>query len=137
MKNNEANDLLNEFPEDEISEKDLLQDDTAEEEENVESGTVNLKKPLMVEGDKISKIDYDFSVIKPIQYINLIKRTQKKEGTISLPELNQTIQLGMFALASGISMGDLKRIEYLPDYTKLCRAARDFLLQDSEETENQ
>lgn len=121
----------------EINETELLRESEDMEEEKDEStGTILLKKPLMVDGEQVHSIAYDFNSVKPIQYINLVKRTSKKEGTISLPELNMTVQLGLFALASGISVSDLKRIDYLPDYTTVCRSSRDFLLQDSEDQED-
>lgn len=99
------------------------------EEDEEEKGTVTLKKSILVEDEEVKEIHYDFSSVKPIQYINLVKRLGKKRN-IPVPELDQNVQLGYFALASGIPVADLKRIEDTRDFINITSKARDFLLRN-------
>lgn len=99
------------------------------EEDEEEKGTVKLKKSILVEDEEVKEIHYDFSSVKPIQYINLVKRLGKKRN-IPVPELDQNVQLGYFALASGIPVADLKRIEDTRDFINITSKARDFLLRN-------
>jgi hypothetical protein len=114
---------------------DSKKEDEIEESNDNGVGTIKLSKPYEVEGDMISKIDYDFTAVKPIQYINLISRLSKKEA-VSVPELDIRVQIGFFSLASGISVGDLKRMPSTQDFSVACSKVRNFLLGASD-TENE
>ena len=98
---------------------------------------LKLKKPLTIEGVEKKEISYDFESVKPIQYINLVKREKKKDPTITVPEVNMDVQLGYFAIASGIPVSDLKRVDSIQDFISITSLARDFLLNTSEETEEE
>lgn len=100
-----------------------------EDEEEEVSGIVKLKTPVVIEGEEAKEIPYDFSTVKAIQYINLKKRLSKKKN-IPIPELDSDVQLGYFALASGVPVSDLKRIEDTRDYVNITSRVRDFLLQN-------
>lgn len=107
-------------------EKDLdrLLDD---EEEKAFHGTIKLEHAILIDDEETTEIEYDFRDIRPIQYINLVKRIGKKKN-IPIPELDQDVQIGMFSLASNIPVSELKRIEDTRDFIKITTAARDFLL---------
>lgn len=97
---------------------------------------IKLRKPLLVDNEEKTAIEYDFESVKPIQYINMVKRLSKKQQ-ISVPEVNMDVQLGYFSLASGIPVGDLKRLESIQDFNEIISKTRDFLLDASEETEEE
>lgn len=97
---------------------------------------ITLRKPLLVDNEEKKEIEYNFESVKPIQYINLVKRLSKKQP-ISVPEVNIDVQLGYFSLASDISVGDLKRLESIQDFNEIISKTRDFLLVASEETEEE
>lgn len=97
---------------------------------------LTLRKPITVDDEEKKKIEYDFDSVKPVQYINLVKRLSKKQQ-IAVPELDMDVQIGYFSLASGIAVSDLKRVESTQDFTKMCSLARDFLLDSSEEEEEE
>lgn len=103
---------------------DRLLDD---EEEKAFRGTIKLEHAIMIDDEETTEIEYDFTDIRPIQYINLVKRISKKKN-IPIPELDQDVQIGMFSLASNIPVSELKRIEDTRDFIKITTAARDFLL---------
>lgn len=121
--------------EDETTGKDESGDKNAASEED-SSGVYKLKHPITVEGKKITEIEYDFNSVKPIQYINLVAKLNKKEQ-ISVPELNMNVQIWYFSYACGISVADLKSSLSTQDFTVICAKVRNFLLgvsdTDSEE----
>lgn len=101
--------------------------DESDEEEMREAGTFHLSKPYEVDGEQISEIPYDLEAVKPIQYMNLLKRLRKK-SVITVPELDENVQLGYFSLASGISVADLKRMPSVSDFSAILALVRNFLL---------
>lgn len=131
---NKENELLE--PDEILDQVDDENDSNEDAEEEKASGILTLSKPFDVNGETITKIDYDLEAIKPIQYINLIKKLSKKEE-ISVPELNMNVQIGYFSLASGIPVSDLKRMPSTKDFSVACSKVRSFLLgaSDTESTE--
>jgi hypothetical protein len=133
---NEDNEVL-EAVEGELLEPVEDENDTNEEtEEEKSSGFLALSKPFDFNGETITRIEYDLDSVKPIQYINLIKKLSKKEE-ISVPELNINVQIGYFSLACGVPVSDLKRLPSTKDFTVACSKVRSFLLgaSDTENTE--
>lgn len=119
-----------------MKDKELLENeegkDIKETDENSSGdGELILTQPFEVEGEKITKIEYDLSSVKPIQYLNLIKRLSKKEQ-ISVPELDINVQIGYFSMACGISVADLKRMPSTKDFSVACAKVRSFLLGASD-----
>lgn len=103
------------------------QENDQENDEVKTSGVVILKKPLILDGEEKTEIHYDFEDVRPIQYMNLLKRL-KKHKVITVPELDEDVQLGYFSLASGIPVSDLNRIDSVSDLTTMLALVRNFLL---------
>lgn len=119
----------------ELESRDTFLEEKDDVENESGAGVLKLFKPYEINGEKISKIEYDFTEVRPIQYINLISRLSKKES-IAVPELDIRVQMGYFSLASGISVPDLKRMPSTQDFTSACSRVRSFLLGTSD-TENE
>ncbi len=129
---NDENDLLKNGTEDETED---MNTDTSDNDESP-AGIYILKKPFEIDGEKITKIEYDFDAVKPIQYKNLVTRLSKK-GQIAVPELDNGIQFSYFSLACGIPVSELMRMPSTQDYTVICSMVRNFLLgvSDTEKEE--
>lgn len=108
-----------------LSEEELLQEDDVLEDTSV--GEVKLHCPVKMDDEEIGTFAYDFKAVKPIQYINLIKRISKKRP-ISVPELDYDVQIGYFAMASCIPVSVIKGLQDTRDLTKIQSLVRDFLL---------
>ena len=113
---------------DEEETEDVYTQSEEEESESIVKGTFRLINPINYEGRTIRELHYDFSVIKPIEYINLVKAVQKKENA-QVPELNMSVQFNMFCKAVRIPVSVLKgATERVDEFTAMCQKARDFLL---------
>ncbi|MBO5155270.1 MAG: hypothetical protein J6C00_13100 [Eubacterium sp.] len=118
------------------SEKDLLDEKKKDDRpvDEVPAGVHPLTKPIRVDGQEVTEISYDLDCLKPIQYINLVKRVAKmKKDTIPIPEVDMDVQISYFALASGIPVSVLKSNLSTTDYTQICGLVRTFLLGASTE----
>lgn len=113
-----------------------MQSKGIDSEESAE-GVYEFVKPIDVDGETINKVSYDFDGIKPIQYINLVKRTEKQKGTVAVPEVDMDIQIGLFSLASGLPVSTIKGVNTLKDLNRICRLSRDFLLDGSADANEQ
>lgn len=133
----EMNELLGEETEiKERSEKDLLDEKKSDNRpiDKVPAGVHPLKRPISVDHQEITEISYDLDCLKPIQYINLVKRLEKMNKiTIPVPEVDMDVQISYFALASGIPVSVLKSNLSTTDYTQICGLVRTFLLGASTE----
>ena len=117
-------------------EKDLLDEKKkdARPVDELPAGVHPLSKPIRVNEQEITEISYDLDCLKPIQYINLVKRVAKtKKDTIPIPEVDMDVQIAYFALASGIPVSVLKSDLATADYTQICGLVRTFLLGASTE----
>lgn len=121
-----VNDVMQE---EEFSEE---QEKNEEQENDSTEGELILLTAIDVDGEKVKKISYDFENVKPIEYINLVKRTEKKKGNVSIPELDMDIQIGLFALAARMPVSVIKSVKTVRDLTKICHMSRDFLLNGSD-----
>lgn len=118
----------------ETADEEYVNDADDEKETAAEENSINthvLKKGFEVNGEMITKIEYDLTSVKPIQYLNLIAKLSKK-NQISVPELDTNVQIGYFSLACGIPVSDLKRIPNTQDFTVICSEVRNFLLGTSD-----
>lgn len=116
------------------SEKELLEEEKKDKRpiDEVPSGVHLLKKPIRIDGNEITEIAYDLDCLKPIQYINLVKRLSKKDH-IPIPKVNMDVQISYFALATEIPVTVLKSNLSTDDYTQICGLVRTFLLGASTE----
>ena len=113
-----------------------MQNKGMDTEESVD-GVYKFVKPIDVDGETLKQVSYNFDDIKPIQYINLVKRAEKQKGTVSVPELDMDIQIGLFSLASGLPVTAIKNVNSLKDLNRICRLSRDFLLDGSGDANEQ
>lgn len=116
---------------DEDTNEIVSKDDFEVPEKESEVGELKLSKPFEIDGELVRSIEYDLTAVRPIQYINLIKKLSKKEQ-IAVPELDINVQMGYFSLASGIPVGDIKRMPNTQDFTAACSLVRNFLLGASD-----
>ena len=119
-----------------VPEIEELEESKGEDYEEVKtSGVFVLRKPIEIDGTKTKKIKYDFEKIKPIEYINIVKRVQKQENA-QVPELNMSVQFNVFCKAAGIPVAVLKdKVKMVNEFTAMCQLARDFLLSGQGETD--
>lgn len=108
---------------------------SAPQEEIKSKGVFKLSKPIMVDGENLHQIRYDFEKIQPIQYMNIVKAVGKKEFLIN-PALNMSVQINLFCKASGVPASILGTQLSLPDVNAICTLAQDFLLSTREQEES-
>lgn len=106
------------------------QNDKEDEEEAAysPSGIFKFVVPIRIDEKDISEIRYDFSKLKPIQYINIVQAVAKKENNMLVPEVNTSVQANVFCKAAELPPSIIKTQMSVPDFTAACRLARDFLL---------
>jgi len=107
-----------------------------EDEENVEKGVFRFSKPVLLDDGEVREINYDFTKIKPIQYLNICKQVAKKEYMVN-PALNMSVQANMFCKAADIPVSIIKTQITVPDFQAMCLIAQNFLLssRDNEESD--
>ena len=99
--------------------------------------TLKLRKPIMVDGEEIKEIPYDFENMTAKDKINASKKMKTSGTMISVEELDSDYHLYLFAEAatkanSKIDISDIMRIS-AKDAHKASSAARSFFYLDSEE----
>lgn len=110
----------------------------AQESENITNGTsCKLTKPLMVNGDAITSIPYDFNSIIAKDRI-LIERELKGKGVITImPQADDEFLINLFAravskVAPQITLNDLLRLDF-KDFVKITGVTRDFFYREKKE----
>lgn len=109
-----------------------------QENKNIMEGTsVKLSKPLMVNGDAIDTIPYDFNTIIAKDRI-LIERELKGKGVITImPQSDDEFLINLFAKAvskvnTTITLGDLMRLGF-KDFVKITGLTRNFFYREPKE----
>lgn len=104
-------------------------DNKPEEDESFNpAGVFKFVTPIIIDDKPVSEVRYDFSRLKPIQYINIVQAVGKKESNMLVPEVNVSVQANVFCKAADIPPSIIKTQMSVPDFTAACRLARDFLL---------
>lgn len=97
-----------------------------------------LKKPIKINGEEVTEIEYDFDNFTAKDKINASKRYKKDGNVISVEELDSDYHLYIFAEAAAkvnknIDLSDILRIN-AKDAARAEGIVRDFFYLDSEET---
>lgn len=91
--------------------------------------TYKLKKPIEIDGEIREELDYDLEELNGASVEQAIKDLAQHNLVVTVAEMDMNYHAALFAVASGISFADVKRMN-LKDYTKVCGIVRDFLLED-------
>ena len=97
--------------------------------ENTGVGTYVFKKPTKIDGEEVSEINYDFNAINGAAIRDIRTELGKRAYIVSVPEVDQVFQAGMFAYASGLTLDNVEAFS-LRDYMAVTELARDFLLAE-------
>lgn len=97
---------------------------------------LNLSKVVSVNGEEIKQITYDFEDLKGDSIENAVKSMQKQGYVSTVQELDPILHAHIFAEASGLDYLDIKSLS-AKDYLKCVSAVRDFLLTDSEDSQQE
>ncbi|KMT23009.1 hypothetical protein [Clostridium cylindrosporum] len=92
---------------------------------------LKLSKVVSINGEEVKEIDYDFDDLKGDSIENAVKAMQKQGYVSTVQELDPILHAHIFAEASGLDYLDIKSLP-AKDYLKCVSAVRDFLLTDSE-----
>jgi hypothetical protein len=95
---------------------------------------LKLSKPIDIDGELKSKIDYDLEELTGDAVENAMKSLQKKGYVPTVQELDPLLHGHIFAEAAGLDYEDIKRLS-AKDYLKAVSAVRDFFLEDSEDSQ--
>ena len=95
--------------------------------ENQENVLV-LKKPIMIDGEEVKEINYDFDQLTGKDLENVFKESTKSGYMVSASyELDPVIGGRIFAEAANVAYMDVQRFS-LADYGKAASLARDFFM---------
>lgn len=92
-------------------------------------GTYVFKKPTKIDGEEVTEINYDFNAINGAAIRDIRAELGKRAYAVSVPEIDQVFQAGMFAVASGLTLDNVEAFA-LRDYMNVTELARDFLLAE-------
>ena len=112
-----------------MSDKITKANEAAETAENTGVGTYVFKKPTKIDGEEVKEINYDFNAINGAAIRDIRTELGKRSYVVSVPELDQVFQAGMFAVASGLTLDNVEAFA-LRDYMNVTELARDFLLTE-------
>ena len=93
---------------------------------------LNLKKPIKVDGEEISVIEYDLDELTGEDIQQVTTELSKKGIIVTTIELDSNYHAAIFAKAAGLMLEDLNRLS-AKDYAKATTLVRDFFLIDTEE----
>ena len=88
---------------------------------------LNLKTPIMVNGEEIKYIDYDTDKLTGGSVEKAIQELQKRQMVVITPELDTPFHAQLFAIASGLDYTDIQRLS-MKDYVEATGIIRDFFI---------
>lgn len=91
--------------------------------------TLELKKEVEINGEKVTKIEYDLEDLTGADIQNAVRELGKKGIVVTVNETDQNYHAMLFAIASDLAYEDLQRLG-AKDYAKACNAVRDFFLEE-------
>lgn len=98
------------------------------------SEILKLSKKILIDGEEKSEIQYDFDNLTGGAIETSIKDLQKTGYVPAVQEVDSLLHASLFAQAAGIDHEDIKRFG-AKDYMKVVGLVRDFLLTDSEDSQ--
>lgn len=91
--------------------------------------TLNLKKPLLINGEEIKKIEYDLDEVTGENLENAFKEVTKSGYILNGSyELDPVVGAHIFAECAGIDYTDVKRFS-LSDYNRAASLVRNFFIE--------
>ena len=91
--------------------------------------TLELKKTAKINGEDVTKIEYDLDNLTGEDIANAIKMLAKNNIIVTLTETDSNYHAAIFAIAAGVDYLDIKRLG-AKDYVKACNTVRDFFLEE-------
>lgn len=89
-----------------------------------------LKKPIMIDGNEVKEIAYDFESLTGKDVVNAFARSRKNGYVITGPyEMDPILGAYMFAEAAQVDYADIERLGG-SDYTKAGSLGRNFFIKD-------
>lgn len=95
--------------------------------------TLKLTKPVMIDGDKASEINYDLDNLTGAAIEQATKDLSRHKIVVTTVELDPNYHLALFAIAAGISYEDAQRMS-VKDANRAIAAVRGFFLSDTEDS---
>lgn len=92
-------------------------------------GVYKLKKPVMINGELVTEMEYDLESMDGNDIALAIKTLAKNNIIVTVAEMDQNYHAALFAIASGVAYEDVKRLG-IKDFTKVCSLVRDFFLEE-------
>lgn len=107
-------------------EKEKLEEKELKE---VENNVLKLNKPVMIDGEEVKEIHYDFDELTGRDFSNAMKEVKKSGYIINgAYEMDPVICCYMFAAAAGIDYLDIERMS-AKDYKKCSDLGRNFFIE--------
>lgn len=91
--------------------------------------TLELKKPAKINGEEVTKIEYDLDALTGEDVADAIKMLAKNGVIVTMTETDSNYHAAIFAIAAGVDYLDIKRLG-AKDYFKACNTVRDFFLEE-------
>lgn len=88
---------------------------------------LNLKKPIMIDGEEVSYIDYDTDKLTGASIEKAVQELQRRQIVVVTPELDTIFHAQLFSIASGLDYTDMQRLP-MKDYVKATGIIRDFFI---------
>jgi len=91
-------------------------------------GILKLKKPVLIDGEEVTEIEYDLDEVTGENLENAFKEVTKSGYIVSASyELDPVVGAHIFAECSGIDYTDIKRFN-MADYNRAAVIVRDFFI---------
>ena len=91
-----------------------------------------LIKPIKIDGEEITELNYNFDELTGEDLQRAAKDLSKHGISVNVPELDNNYHAAIFAIAADVSFQDITRLS-ARDYTKCTSLVRDFFLADTVE----
>lgn len=106
-------------------------------DQNETSKSITLLKPIMVNGEQVTAIPYDFESITAKDHLKIGRDLKSKGTVVAIEQFDGEYLLNLFAKAvskvsTSIILNDLMRLSS-KDYTKIIRLTRDFFYREQQE----
>lgn len=98
-----------------------------EDEPFQKQGVFEFNTPILMMGETVSSVRYDFTKIKPVDVIQITQSVGKRES-VTFPQLNLSVQANVFCKAASLPPSVVKTQMGADDFMAACSLARDFLL---------
>ena len=94
--------------------------------------TLKLKKPIMIDGEERTEIEYDLEALTGEDIQQATKELNKAGVMVTTIELDSNYHAALFAKSAGLMYQDMNRLS-ARDYAKATTLVRDFFLADMAE----